>query len=124
MRAINFSSHAGCPLAFRESNTNKIMARSPINNALAFPCEIARFLCVEAADVETMFQSDDLPYRLIPKKKRSVKRVPLRDFHVWLKNRPGNAAKELANYDKFLADFNAAVRGPGVPGETITPEAA
>lgn len=86
------------------------MARSPVNNALAFPCEVARFLCVEAADVETMFKFDGLPYRTIPKKKRAVKRVPLRDFHEWLKSRPGNPSPRLANYETFLADFNETAR--------------
>ncbi|MEO5712591.1 MAG: hypothetical protein ABIT37_03810 [Luteolibacter sp.] len=100
------------------------MARSPINNPLAFPCEIARFLCVEAADVETMFKSDKLPFRSIPKKKRTVKRVPLRDFHEWLKNRPGNPSRCLANYETFLADFNAAVRGAVAPDETPAEHAA
>lgn len=86
------------------------MARSPVNNALAFPCEVARFLCVEAADVETMFKLDKLPFKSIPKKKRSVKRVPLRDFHEWLKNRPGNPSPRLADFETFLADFNETAR--------------
>lgn len=92
------------------------MARSPVNNLFAFPAEVARFLCVEPEDVKRMMEMDGMPVTRIPKKKRSVARIPLRDLHGWLRDRSAqetaskSAAKPLANYETFLADFNAVAR--------------
>jgi hypothetical protein len=85
------------------------MARSPINNPLAFPAEVARFLCVEPSDVKRMIKLDQMPSTLIPKKTRTVTRIPLRDFHAWLKNRSQNSVANVP-YETFLADFNETAR--------------
>ncbi|MES2923713.1 MAG: hypothetical protein V4819_19315 [Verrucomicrobiota bacterium] len=86
------------------------MARSPQNGPVAFVAEIARYLCSEVEDVERMIRLDKLPHFTLPKAKRTVKRIPLRDFHAWLKKRPGSERPELANYETFLADFNRSGR--------------
>lgn len=86
------------------------MARSPDNNALAFPAEVARYLCVEAREIPEMIRLDALPAISFAKKKRKVFRIPLRDLHTWLKNRSKNDAAQFANYDNFLADFNLTAR--------------
>lgn len=71
----------------------------------AMPAEIARFLRLEAEDVKTLMECDGLPATKIPRKKRCVRRVWLRDLHRWLlanTNAPGTA---LADYETFRADF-------------------
>jgi hypothetical protein len=86
------------------------MARSPENNPLAFVAEVARYLCSEVEDVERMMRMDHLPFIALPKAKRTVKRIPLRDLHGWLRKRAKNNAVEFASYETFLADFNQVAR--------------
>lgn len=86
------------------------MARSAHKSPQAFPAEIARYLCMEPEDVRNMIALDRLPALKIPKAKRSVLRVPLRDFHAWLCKRALSPVPELATYETFLADFDATAR--------------
>lgn len=83
------------------------MARSTNNNALAFPAEVARYLCLEPADVERLMAKDALPYFSLPKVKRTVKRIPLREFHAWLRGRAKNHTPSLNSFETFLADFES-----------------
>jgi len=53
-----------------------------------------------------MIRLDELPVIRIPMKTRHVFRVPLRDLHVWLKNRKQAKTPEFSNYDNFLEDFD------------------
>jgi hypothetical protein len=71
----------------------------------ALPAEVARFLRLEARDVETMMRCDGLPYTALPRSKRMVKRVFLRDLHAWLLAGTRNGGGELANFETFRADF-------------------
>ena len=84
------------------------MARSLPSTPLAFPAEIARYLCAERADIELMMEMDALPHLRIPKPTRTVKRIPLRDFHTWLKARARGETPALADYETFLKDFDAS----------------
>lgn len=86
------------------------MARSPQNSSLAFPSEVARYLCLEDEDINRMMAMDALPYLLVPKIKRSVRRIPLRDFHAWLLKRVKNPAPAISKFETFLADFHATRR--------------
>ena len=86
------------------------MARSPDNNPLAFPREVARYLCVEQREIPEMIRLDKLPALKIPKKTKVVFRIPLRDFHAWLKLRATQPVPQFANYETFLADFNQTAR--------------
>jgi hypothetical protein len=71
----------------------------------AMPAEIARFLRLEPADVETLIKSDGLPATKIPRKTRSVKRVWLRDLHRWLVANTSPKTSALADYETFRTDF-------------------
>jgi Helix-turn-helix domain len=82
------------------------MAKTAPSAPNAFPSEIARYLAVDPDDVKRMIRLAGLPAIKIPKKTRSVHRIPLRDFHTWLKKRSSNPSPELDSYDQFLADFN------------------
>jgi hypothetical protein len=86
------------------------------NSPLAFPAEVARYLCMEPRDIERMTRLDGLPYLNIPKAKKTVKRIPLRAFHEWLRKRSKNSA--IASYDVFLADFNKTARKSEIPQTT------
>lgn len=93
------------------------MAISPKNNSLAFVAEVARYLSVEPPDIQRMIRLAKLPAIKIPKATRPVFRIPLRDFHVWLVSRTTNPAPELANYEKFLKDFDQVRQRPGKKAE-------
>lgn len=70
----------------------------------AMPAEIARFLRLAPADVETLISCDGLPATKIPSKTRCVKRIWLRDLHRWLlANTSGTSA--LSDFAEFRADF-------------------
>jgi excisionase family DNA binding protein len=86
------------------------MARSPDNNPIAFPAEIARYLCVERTDVPVLIRESRLPALRIDKKKRKVLRIPLRDFHEWLKRQRAGSDSVMGTYETFLADFNQVAR--------------
>ena len=86
------------------------MARSPENNAIAFPAEVARFLCVEPREIPEMIRLDGMPSISLARKKRKVFRIPLRDLHVWLKHRAKNPTPEFSKYENFLKDFNLTAR--------------
>lgn len=87
------------------------MARTAAQTPNAFVAEIARYLSVEPEDVQRLIRVAKLPAIRIPKEKRAVVRVPLRDFHGWLLKRTQNPTPELEIYDTFLADFDATARG-------------
>jgi hypothetical protein len=82
----------------------------------ALPAEVARFLRLEARDVEAMMRCDGLPYTTLPRAKRMVKRVFLRDLHAWLLAGTRNGRLELANFETFRKDFekSRAKRGSEV----------
>lgn len=86
------------------------MARTVRSSPNAFVAEVARYLAVDPDDVQRMIDLAKLPAIKIPKRTRTVKRIPLRDFHAWLLKRTVNPSPLLANYDTFLADFDASVR--------------
>ena len=86
------------------------MARSPDNNPLAFPSEVARFLCVEHEHVKSMVKLDKLPAIEIPLKKRKVLRIPMREFHAWLQARAVKRGEVLTSYETFTDDFNKTAR--------------
>lgn len=86
------------------------MASSLRKSPNAFVAEVARYLAVEPLDVKRMIRSDKLPALKIPHRTKTVYRIPLRDFHVWLRQRAENPVPQLASYDTFLADFNALAR--------------
>lgn len=86
------------------------MASTRKRSSNAFLAEVARYLCVDADDVKRMIETAKLPAIKIPKMTRTVQRVPLRDFHAWLLHRTQNPTPGLANYETFLADFDASVR--------------
>lgn len=72
----------------------------------AFVAEVARYLMVESDDVRRMVEMDRLPAISIPKKTRTVYRIPLRELHGWLLKRAKNGA--LQSYERFREEFNAA----------------
>lgn len=76
------------------------------NSENAFVVEVARYLMVDADDVRRMVEMDNLPAISIPKKTRTVLRIPLRELHGWLVKRAKNGA--LQNYERFREEFNAA----------------
>ena len=86
------------------------MACSVRSSPIAFPAEVARYLMVEPEDVKRMIRMDKLPAIEIPMLKRKVTRIHLRDFHLWLLHRSKNPSGQLANYEIFLADFDASAR--------------
>jgi excisionase family DNA binding protein len=86
------------------------MAQSVRSSPNAFPAEVARYLALEPGDVQELVKKAKLPALKIPKKTRTVIRIPLRDFHAWLQARTQNPTPHLAKYETFLADFDAAVR--------------
>lgn len=83
------------------------MARSLRSSPIAFPAEVARYLCLHPNEVKDLIKKANLPILRIPKKTRAVTRVPLRDFHAWLQGRTQNPTPQLAHYETFLADFDA-----------------
>lgn len=84
------------------------MARSVRSSPNAFVAEVARYLAVEPEDVQEMIRIAKLPHFKIPKKTRHVYRIPLREFHAWLRNRSDRTA--FSDYETFLADFDASAR--------------
>lgn len=86
------------------------MARSSPSAPQAFVAEVARYLAMEPADVKRMIALDKLPAVRLPREKRHVHRIPLRDFHAWLLKRSTAPLPQLANYEAFLADFDASAR--------------
>lgn len=86
------------------------MARTVRSSPNAFVAEVARYLAVDPDDVQRMITVAKLPALKIPKKTRTVHRIPLRDFHAWLLKRTQNPTPQLATYDTFLADFDASAR--------------
>lgn len=84
------------------------MARTAQNSPNAFVAEVARYLSVEPEDVQRMIRTSKLPHLKIPRKTRMVYRIPLRDFHGWLKQRSGGTAQQ--DYPTFLADFDTTAR--------------
>ena len=99
------------------------MARSPHQHPLAFPAEVARYLCIEPTDVMDLITSGRLPSVKIPKRTRHVYRIPLRDFHEWLKSHRGNSERVFTSYQTFLADFDSVRESrpqKGEAGGTLT----
>jgi hypothetical protein len=88
------------------------MASSATAAPHAFVAEIARYLAMEPADVQRMVELDRLPALRLPREKRHVLRIPLRDFHRWLCARAVTPTPALATYETFLADFDASARAP------------
>jgi hypothetical protein len=86
------------------------MAKSLPSSPNAFPAEVARYLSLEPGDVQDLVKKSKLPALKIPKKTRTVIRIPLRDFHAWLQGRTQNPTPHLAKYETFLADFDATRR--------------
>jgi hypothetical protein len=86
------------------------MARSSPSAPHAFVSEVARYLAMEPADVKRMIALDKLPAVRIPREKRHVHRIPLRDFHAWLLKLSTAPVPELASYETFLADFDGSAR--------------
>ena len=84
------------------------MACSVRKSPNAFVAEVARYLAIDPDDVQRMIRVAKLPAIKIPKAKRAVLRIPLRDFHSWLLKRTQNPPPELSSYDTFLADFDEA----------------
>lgn len=77
------------------------------NRSNAFVAEVARFLEVEPADVESMIRTARLPALRVQKPTRSVTRIPLRSFHAWLMGRTENPGP-MADYPVFLEEFRRA----------------
>ena len=94
------------------------MARSAPTAPNAFVAEVARYLAVDPDDVQRMIRLAKLPAIRIPKVTRTVQRIPLRDFHAWLLKRTTNPTPQLASYETFLADFDAAARPRKSPAVT------
>lgn len=88
------------------------MARSAFQAPHAFVAEVARYLAMDPDDVQRMVELDKLPALRLPRAKRTVLRIPLRDFHRWLCARAITPTPSLATYETFLADFDASARAP------------
>ena len=86
------------------------MASTVRNSPYAFVSEVARYLALEPADVRRLIRLDKLPATSIPRATRAVSRIPLRDLHAWLRDRTKNPAPMLADFNTFIADFNATAR--------------
>lgn len=87
------------------------MAASNPGSPQAFVAEVARYLAMDPDDIQRMIDLDKLPALRLPKAKRHVFRIPLRDFHVWLCGQAVTPTPHLASYETFLADFDATARG-------------
>jgi hypothetical protein len=86
------------------------MASSVRSSAYAFVAEVARYLAVDPKDVKRMIELDALPASRIPKKKRTVERIYLPDFHQWILGRSSGQNDRLRDYPAFLAEFDRVAR--------------
>lgn len=65
--------------------------------------DVARFLGVDAADVDA-FTESGLPFVKVPGPKRPGKRIFLPDLHAWLAKRT-TSGSALMNYETFRRAF-------------------
>lgn len=84
------------------------MATSVRSSPNAFIAEVARYLAVEPEEIRTMIRITKLPHLKLIGKTRPVYRIPLREFHAWLRLQSARTA--FADYETFLADFDATAR--------------
>lgn len=70
--------------------------------------DVARFLAVDAAEVDALTESG-LPFVKVPGPKRPGKRIFLPDLHAWLAKRTSSGSA-LMSYERFRRAFEEAQR--------------